>query len=433
MKIAVYCASSRHLDQKYFDLGYEFGTILAKRGHTLVYGGYNEGIMGKVAEGVTANGGGIIAVVPKLFDTEEMTYPDCKEVLHTATMSDRKSTMEFIADGFAVLPGGIGTYDEFFGTLCLKMLGELDKPIAILNAFGYYEPMRTMLEKNREEGFLDYGALDEIKYFTECKALLEELENGLSGNCVEIADETTNMKNTKAENKPKALKISKALKKTDGIILDVDGTLWDSTGIVAKAWTRAVRENGCQDKTITPGMLQALFGRTMDVIADNLLPELTPEHRYRIMDVCCVYEQQALEAMEGCVKSETGRDLPDECAICYPGVQKTIRELSEHVPVFIVSNCQKGYIELFLDKTALGAYVTDFECFGNTGKSKDENIRLLVERNHLKRPVYVGDTQGDCDASKKAEVPFIYAKYGFGTVDDSDAEIESFPELKMIL
>ncbi|MCD7746045.1 MAG: HAD family hydrolase [Lachnospiraceae bacterium] len=204
------------------------------------------------------------------------------------------------------------------------------------------------------------------------------------------------------------------------MLLDVDGTLWDSTGIVAKAWTCAVRENGCPDKTVTPGMLQALFGRTMDVIADNLLPELTPEHRYRIMDVCCVYEQQALEQMEG-------------CAICYPGVQKTIRELSKRVPVFIVSNCQKGYIELFLDKTALGACVTDFECFGNTGKSKGENIRLLVNRNHLKHPVYVGDTQGDCDAAREAGVPFIYAKYGFGTADSADAEIESFPELKMII
>ncbi len=178
MKICVYCASSKHLDQKYFELGYEFGKLLAKRGHTLVYGGYNEGIMGKVAEGVSENGGDIIAVVPKLFDTEDMTYPSCREVIHTDTMSDRKSKMEEIADGFAVLPGGIGTYDEFFGTLCLKMLGEMEKPIAILNAFGYYEPMRRMLEQNQAEGFLDYGAIEDVGYFADCEELLSALEEG---------------------------------------------------------------------------------------------------------------------------------------------------------------------------------------------------------------------------------------------------------------
>lgn len=204
----------------------------------------------------------------------------------------------------------------------------------------------------------------------------------------------------------------------DGILLDVDGTLWDSTGIVAKAWTRAVRENGCENMTVTPEMLQRLFGRTMDVIADNLLPQLAPEQRYRIMDVCCVYEQQALEE--------------DECRICYPGVPETIRELSRSIAVFIVSNCQSGYIELFLEKTGLGSCVTDFECFGNTGKTKAENIRLLTERNHLQNPVYVGDTQGDCDAAGKAGLPFVFASYGFGTADHFDAEIASFSELRSL-
>lgn len=209
------------------------------------------------------------------------------------------------------------------------------------------------------------------------------------------------------------------MSKMDGIILDVDGTLWNSTGIVAKAWTRAVRENGCPEKTVTPEMLQALFGKTMDVIADNLLPELTPEHRYSIMDVCCVYEQQALEE--------------DECRICYPGVPETIRELADKIPLFIVSNCQAGYIELFLGKTGLGSYITDFECFGNTGKSKSENIRLLSKRNALISPVYVGDTQGDCDAAKEAGVPFIFASYGFGTANEAERTISCFSELREVL
>lgn len=203
--------------------------------------------------------------------------------------------------------------------------------------------------------------------------------------------------------------------KIDGVILDVDGTLWDSTGIVAGAWTAAVRDGGGGDLLVTSDMLKKLFGKTMSVIADNLLPELAPQKRYEIMDICCKYEHQAL--------------VDDECRICYPGVQETVQELSKIVPVFIVSNCQAGYIELFLEKTGLGPFVTDIECYGNTGKNKDENIRLLVKRNGLKHPVYVGDTQGDCDASRGAGVPFVFAEYGFGEADHKDAAIGSFGEL----
>ncbi len=206
--------------------------------------------------------------------------------------------------------------------------------------------------------------------------------------------------------------------RTDGIILDVDGTLWDSTSIVARAWTRAVQEGGCPDRIITADDLKQQFGKTMDVIADNLLPELPPAQRYAIMDQCCIYEHQELEQ--------------DECRICYPQVIETIRALSRKKKLFIVSNCQSGYIELFLRKTELAPYITDFECFGNTGKNKDENIRLTADRNGLKAPVYVGDTQGDLEASEKAGVPFIFASYGFGSPDHCTASIGTFDELLRI-
>lgn len=203
--------------------------------------------------------------------------------------------------------------------------------------------------------------------------------------------------------------------KIDGIILDVDGTLWDSTGIVARAWTRAVRECGCPDMEVTADMLKGLFGKTMQVIADEMLPQLPREERYRCMEVCCGYEHEAL--------------VEDPCRICYPGVEDTIRKLSQSVRLFIVSNCQSGYIELFLEKTGLGPYITDIECYGNTKKTKGENIRLLMERNGLCHPVYVGDTQGDCDASHAAGVPFVFASYGFGAPDTWEDRICSFGEL----
>ncbi len=208
-------------------------------------------------------------------------------------------------------------------------------------------------------------------------------------------------------------------KKADGLILDVDGTLWDSTPIVARAWERAIHESGLPDYVVTTDMLKGLFGKTMTAITEQMFPELPPEKRDKIMELCCEYEHDGLET--------------DACDICYPGVISGIREFSKKVPVFIVSNCQCGYIELFLRKTGLGQYVADIECFGNTRKSKGENIALVVKRNHLKSPVYVGDTQGDCDAAAEAGVPFILASYGFGTADGSAAEISEFSELSLFV
>ncbi len=94
----------------------------------------------------------------------------------------------------------------------------------------------------------------------------------------------------------------------------------------------------------------------------------------------CVYEEEALE--------ENQQD------ICYPDVREVIKQLAKTYDLYIVSNCQCGYIEQFLRKTQLEAYIKDIECFGNTGKNKGENIRLLVKRNSLKAPVYIGDTKG---------------------------------------
>ena len=203
--------------------------------------------------------------------------------------------------------------------------------------------------------------------------------------------------------------------KTDGIILDVDGTLWDSTPIVAGAWTRAVQEGGVPERIVTADELKGLFGRTMDVIADCLLPQLSPKERYAIMDVCCRYEHEALQN--------------DPCHICYPGVVETIQKLSGQVKVFIVSNCQDGYIQSFYSGNHTAKYFKDCECIGVTGKSKGANIRLVMERNGLKSPVYIGDTQGDADAAAQAGIPFIYAAYGFGQVKAFDAEIHTFEEL----
>ena len=206
----------------------------------------------------------------------------------------------------------------------------------------------------------------------------------------------------------------------DALILDVDGTLWDSTSIVAGAWTRAARENGFEDMTVEPDMLKGLFGMTMDDIARALVPGASGEQREGLMEKCVLYEQQALEA--------------DPCDICYPGVIDTIRKLSGRIGIAIVSNCQSGYIELFMEKTGLTAKeIQDKECFGDTGCGKADNILSVVKRNGYKKAYYVGDIDADRASAREAGIGFISAEYGFGDPIEADVRIDSFEELSELI
>ena len=208
--------------------------------------------------------------------------------------------------------------------------------------------------------------------------------------------------------------------KYDSIILDVDGTIWDTTPVVAKAWNKAIAELFPQVPPVTADILKGQFGKTMDVIGRNLFGILNDQDQTILLDRCCVEEQLALEQ--------------NEEDITYPGVVETIRVLAEKVPLFIVSNCQAGYIELVIKKLGISDYISDFECFGNNGLTKDKNIKLVMERNGLKAPVYVGDTQGDLEACKLAGVPFIWAEYGFGKVCEKDiaGKVKRFSELGLM-
>ena len=209
--------------------------------------------------------------------------------------------------------------------------------------------------------------------------------------------------------------------KYDSIILDVDGTIWDTTPVVAKAWNKAIDKLFPHVAPVTADILKGQFGKTMDVIGQNLFGCLEPEEQKKLLDQCCVEEQLALEQ--------------NEEDITYEGVVETIRALAANLPLFIVSNCQAGYIELVMKKLGIEDYITDFECFGNNGLTKDKNIRLVVERNKLKNPVYVGDTQGDLEACKLAGVPFIWAEYGFGKVCENDiaGKVKRFPDLAELI
>ena len=206
--------------------------------------------------------------------------------------------------------------------------------------------------------------------------------------------------------------------KFDGIIFDLDGTLWDSTAEVAKTWTSVIAKYNLNRKEVTVEDLKPCMGKLLDEIASILLPELDPKKQMQVIKECCEYENEYL--------GEYGATLYDK-------LEDTLKELSKNHKLFIVSNCQDGYIECFFKAHKLDKYFSDYECPGRTGLPKGENIKLIVERNNLKNPVYVGDTQGDANAAKLANVPFIFAKYGFGNVDEFFNSIESFDELLEII
>lgn len=200
-----------------------------------------------------------------------------------------------------------------------------------------------------------------------------------------------------------------------GIIFDMDGTLWDSAENVAKSWNLAIESSGRIKKHLKAEDIKGVMGKTMDVIADILFPELSQEERMQLLEECCSLENDYLRAHGG---------------MLYDSVETTFGKLKEQGwHLMIVSNCQKGYIEAFLDYYKLWDYIEDIQCYGDNLREKGENIRLVAERNELDAAVYVGDIQGDYEASAKAGVGFIHAAYGFGTIDAKVPEIHDFSEL----
>ncbi len=199
-----------------------------------------------------------------------------------------------------------------------------------------------------------------------------------------------------------------------GLIFDLDGTLWDSTEDVARAWNIALDEKTDINRRITADDLRSVFGKPLKDIFYNLFPDIEEEKIMEVSQVLYSYQHDTLEE-----------------ATCgtYEGVIEGIKELSKKYPLFIVSNCQAGYIEVFLRYTKLGEYIKDHTCPGDTGEFKAYNIKLIMERNKIEQVIYVGDTAGDKEACDEVGVPMIHASYGFGKVENPAAIITKFEEL----
>ncbi len=201
------------------------------------------------------------------------------------------------------------------------------------------------------------------------------------------------------------------LRRQSAVVFDLDGTLWDATGQILPAWNRVLAEYG---RTIAPEEFCGFMGKTAAELARLVLPGLPPQEGTAVVDRCC-------------------REQLSDLAVCpgrlYPGVREMLHTLARSHRLMLVSNCQDGYVQAFLDAHNLWDCFEDVEMHGRTGLSKAENIRLVLRRSGIQRAVYVGDTPADAEAARQAGIDFIWAGYGFGPRPDCRAEALSPADL----
>ncbi len=178
MRICVYGAASPTIDEEYKIKVEEMGREMVKRGHSLVFGGGGHGLMGAAAKGVRAENGYVLGVIPKFFEDEniEAIFPECDELIETETMRERKQIMEDNADAFIMVPGGIGTFEEFFEILTLKQLCRHNKPIGVYNIRNYYDELVHALDKATEKNFIRGGCMDLFELCEDLDSLFAYLE-----------------------------------------------------------------------------------------------------------------------------------------------------------------------------------------------------------------------------------------------------------------
>ena len=208
------------------------------------------------------------------------------------------------------------------------------------------------------------------------------------------------------------------MKHLDSIIFDLDGTLWDSTDGLLIAWNKVLDEYDEVVKKFSKEDIEAYMGTPITEIFDDFLNYIDSITRRKIEKDCNKSQMEYLKVHGGKL---------------FPGLEKLLEEISKNYKLFIVSNCQDGYIETFMKFYAFEDYFMDFEHPGRTGLSKGENIKLIMKRNDLKNSIYLGDTKGDGQAARYAAIPFVYASYGFGDTNDYDYSIDKLEELSTII
>ena len=202
------------------------------------------------------------------------------------------------------------------------------------------------------------------------------------------------------------------------IIFDMDGTVWDASKQVTDSWNIVFEKHENAEK-MTYEDMQNSMGLMMDELFKRLLPKCSEDERRTIQNECEEFENEYL-----CTHSGT----------LYDGLEETLKALKNRgYKLMIVTNAQDGYVQAFLKSSGLQEYFDDYEMFGRTRLSKDENIKLILNRNNIDNAVYVGDTYWDYKSTVKAGLEFIHAAYGFGIVPEAKYKINSLFELENIV
>lgn len=207
----------------------------------------------------------------------------------------------------------------------------------------------------------------------------------------------------------------------DSVIFDLDGTLWDASAAITLAFQRAKASVDYVENDVTLAQVRAVTGQPYEVAHEQLFPGI-PAARLAEFRALCAHQELAAARQPG--------------GTIYPAADATLRYLrGRNYRLFIVSNCQLGYVEAFFDNSQLGHYFEGHQCFGTKRLLKAENIREIVARYDLRAPVYVGDTPGDQTASQAAGVSFIFATYGFGRIEAAAAplRIDQLVDLRRLL
>ena len=203
------------------------------------------------------------------------------------------------------------------------------------------------------------------------------------------------------------------------LLFDLDGTLWDSAPAVAEAWNEVFQRECPGLKPLTVDDIHGVMGMTMKEISLALYPDADMPRRDEIFDICCRYEVEYLYT---------------HCGALYPDFRAVMETLkAQGYDLAVVSNCQTGYVKAFLTASGASGLFVDYEEWERTSLAKGENIRLVMERNHYAKGVYIGDTKKDQEAALLARIPFIHAAYGFGSVESADGVIHSLSELPSVI
>lgn len=198
----------------------------------------------------------------------------------------------------------------------------------------------------------------------------------------------------------------------DALIFDVDGTLWNASPASAKGWTLGLAKLGI-DKKITAEQIETVAGQPHDECIDTLMPGLRIQYP-NLLDILDDCETAVMQAEGG---------------VFYEGARETLAELAQDHRIFLISNCQDWYLDLFLDFSGLRSILSGFDCYGRSGLPKSDMLTRMKQTYALRVPVYIGDTSGDRQAAESAGIPFIHAAWGFGEQDSEVPSAQSFTAL----